>query len=60
MKAKVIANNEDLGREFKVRKMNYNEIVVNYPTDTGLKNYKYDEVELISEGEVDDFLKENK
>lgn len=60
MKAKVIANNEDLGREFKVRKMNYNEIVVNYPTGTGLKNYKYDEVELISEGEVDDFLKENK
>lgn len=56
MKAKVIEENEDKGREFKVRRMNYNEVIINYPTGTGLKTYKYNEVKLISEGEVDDFF----
>lgn len=59
MKVKITANNEDKDREFKVRRMNIDEIIVNYPTGTGLKNYKYDEVELISEGEIDDFLINN-
>lgn len=59
MKVRVILGNEDNGKEFKVRRMNYNEVIVNYPTGTGLYTYKYDEVELISEGEVDDFLISN-
>ena len=59
MKVKVIADIEDKDKEFKVRRMNIDEIIVNYPTGTGLKSYKYNEVELISEGEVDDFLIEN-
>ena len=59
MKVKVIAEIEDKDREFKVRRMNIDEIIVNYPTGTGLKSYKHDEVELISEGEIDDFLINN-
>ena len=60
MKVKILVEDEDKGREFKVRKMNLDQLVVNYPTGTGLKNYNYDEVELISEGEIDDFLINNK
>ena len=59
MKVKVISNIEDNGKEFKVRRMNIDYIIVNYPTGSGLKNYGYDEVELISEGEIDDFLIDN-
>lgn len=60
MKVKVIVNNEDFEKEFKVRRMNYEEIIINYPTGSGLKNYTYDEVELISEGDIDEFLLDNK
>lgn len=60
MKVKVIGEHKDSGREFKVRRMNLEEVVVNYPEGTGLYNYNYDEIELISEGEIDDFLISNK
>jgi len=60
LKAKIISESEDKGREFKVRRMTYVDVVVNYPTGTGLKNYKYDDIELIEEGEIDKFLIENK
>lgn len=60
MKAKIIIRNEDYEKEFKVRRMNYEEVILNYPTGTGLKTYKYNEIDLISEGEVDDFLISNK
>ena len=60
MKVKVIGECDDKGKEFKVRRMNYDEVIVNYPTGTGLNSYKYDNVELISEGEIDDFLIYNK
>ncbi|NLK94966.1 MAG: hypothetical protein GX275_07215 [Clostridiales bacterium] len=58
MKAKVIINNEDYEKEFKVRKMNFNEVVINYNKD--IKKYLYSHIELISEGEIDDFLINNK
>lgn len=60
MKVKVIAKNEDFEREYKVRRMNYEEVVINYPTGTGLKNYNYEDVELVAEGEVDEFLLSNR
>lgn len=60
MKVKVIGEHKDSGREFKVRRMNLEAVVVNYPEGTGLYNYNYDEIELISEGEIDDFLISNK
>lgn len=60
VKAKIIADNEDKGKEFKVRRMNYDKVIINYPTGTGLKNYIYDDIELISEGEIDEFLIDNR
>lgn len=60
MKVKIIGEHKDCGREFKVRRMNLDEVIVNYPEGTGLYNYSYENVQLISEGEIDDFLIENK
>jgi len=60
MKVKVIGEVEDKGKEFKVRRMTYKEVIVNYPTGTGLNNYSYEEVELISEGEIDEFIISNR
>lgn len=60
MKARVIKECEDKGREFKVRRMTYVNVIVNYPTGNGLHSYAYDDIELIDEGEVDKFLIENR
>ena len=51
---------EDYGNELKVRRMNYDQIIVNYPTGTGLKKFIYEDVECISENEIDDFLINNR
>lgn len=59
MKVKIIEESQDKGKEFKVRKMTYADVVVNYPLGNGLKKFLYDDVELISEGEIDEFLIEN-
>lgn len=50
----------DYGNEFKVRRMNFNQIVVNYPTGTGLKSFSFEDVDCRSENEIDDFLMSNK
>lgn len=61
MKVKIINNSlEDYGNEFKVRRMNYDQIIVNYPTGMGLKKFTYEDVECISENEIDDFLINNR
>lgn len=61
MKVKIINNClEDYGNEFKVRRMNYDQIIVNYPTGMGLKKFTYEDVECISENEIDDFLINNR
>lgn len=60
MKAKIKVNNEDYNREFKIRRLNIEQVIIKYPSNTGMKSYRYEEVELISEGEIDDFLIENK
>lgn len=60
MKAKVKVNNEDYNREFKIRRLNIDQVIIKYPSDTGMKSYKYEDVELISEGDIDDFLIDNK
>jgi hypothetical protein len=60
LKAKVIVEVKEKGQEFKVRRMTYTDVIVNYPIESRLHNYKYNEVSLVSEGEVDDFLIENK
>ena len=68
MLAKII--NKDLDefeREFKVRRMNYDQVVVNYPSSTGIKVFNYPsdiglkvfdkkDVEYIKQTEIDEFL----
>ena len=61
MEIKVINENlDDFGRTFKVRRMNYNEIIVNYPTGNGLKYFSFKDVKCISEYAIDDFLINNR
>lgn len=57
MKIKVINEKlNDKGKEFKARRMNYDQVVVNYPGKQGLETFDIEDVEFISEGEVDDIL----
>lgn len=57
MKVKIINKEcEDYEREFKLRRMNYDQVVVNYPGEKGIKVFEKEEVEFITETEVDDFL----
>ena len=57
MIAKVINSNlEDYGKEFKVRRLNYEQAVVNYPGNKGIKVFSKSDIEFITEGEVDEFL----
>lgn len=57
MLAKIINKNlEEFEREFKVRRMNYDQVVVNYPSDIGLKVFDKKDVEYIKQTEIDEFL----
>ena len=47
---------EDYEKEFKVRRMNYDQVVVNYPNSKGIKVFDNNEIEFITESEVDEFL----
>ena len=47
---------DDYDKEFKLRRMNYDQVVVNYPIDKGLKVFNNNQIKLITESEVDDFL----
>lgn len=61
MKAKVI--NDDIGNYgviFKVRRMNFDKIIVNYPTDSGIKSFEFTDMELIAENKIDEFLIKNR
>ena len=57
MKVKIInSNSQDYERELKLRRMNYDQVVVNYPNEKGMKVFDKEEVEFIIESEVDEFL----
>lgn len=57
MKVKIInSNSEDYQKELKLRRMNYDQVVVNYPNAKGIKVFDKREVEFITESEVDEFL----
>lgn len=57
MKVKIINEKlKDFGLEFKARRINYDQVVVNYTQGNGLFTFELEDVELISEGEVDDIL----
>lgn len=47
---------DDYDKEFKVRRMNYDQVVVNYPSNKGIKVFDNDKIEFITESEVDEFL----
>lgn len=47
---------DDYDKEFKVRRMNYDQVVVNYPGNKGIKVFNNNEIEFITESEVDEFL----
>ncbi|SCK04064.1 Uncharacterised protein [uncultured Clostridium sp.] len=47
---------DDYDKEFKVRRMNYDQVVVNYPGSKGIKVFNNKEIEFITESEVDEFL----
>lgn len=60
MKFKITDSNmEEYNIELKIRRMNYDQVVVNYPNKSGIKTFKMKDGELISEGEVDDIIKKN-
>jgi len=61
MKARVInCNFENYGSEFKVRRMNFDRILVNYPSEKGIKEFLFEDVQCISENEIDEFLINNR
>ena len=66
MEVKIINNKlDDYGRVFKVRRMNFDNIIVNYPIvnyqiDNGMKNFSFMDVECISENSIDEFLIKNR
>lgn len=61
MKVKVINNNSnDYNKEFKVRRMNYDQTAVNYPNNEGLHIFLNKDLEFITESEIDEFLVENR
>lgn len=44
---------EDYNKEFKLRRMNYDQVVVNYPDSKGIRVFNKDSVEFITETEID-------
>lgn len=47
---------EYYNKEFKLRRMNYDQVVVNYPDSKGIRVFNKDSVEFITEIEIDEFL----
>ena len=47
---------EDYNKEFKLRRMNYDQVVVNYPDSKGIRVFNKDSVDFITEIEIDEFL----
>ena len=47
---------EDYNKEFKLRRMNYDQVVVNYPDSKGIRVFNKGSVEFITETEIDEFL----
>lgn len=61
MKARVInCNLEDYEGIFKVRRMNFDRVFVNYPNTTGIIDFSFEDVDCISENKIDDFLINNR
>lgn len=48
---------EGFNTEFKIRRMNYGQVVVDYPDSKGIKTLKMECGELIAEGNIDKIIK---
>lgn len=60
MKFKITDENiEGYNTEFKIRRMNFDQVIVDYPDKAGIKTFKMKNGELISGGEVDDVIKKH-
>lgn len=61
MKVKIInSDSADFENIFKVRRLNFDQVVVTYPGSEGIKVFENNEVEFITESPVDEFLIEHK
>ena len=61
MKARIInCNLEDYESIFKVRRMNFDRIFVNYPNTEGIKDFSFIDVDCVSENKIDEFLINNR
>ena len=61
MEVKVINNKlDDFGGIFKVRRMNFDNIIVNYPTGSGIKSFSFEDIECVSQNSIDEFLIKHK
>ncbi|HEX9026418.1 MAG TPA: hypothetical protein VF839_08135 [Clostridium sp.] len=61
MQAKVINDKlDDFGGTFKVRRMNFDNIIVNYPTGSGIKSFSFEDIECVSQNNIDEFLIKHK
>ena len=61
MKVKVInENSRYFGGIFKVIRMNFDNIMVNYQDVGGAKSFSFNDVECVSENEIDEFLIKNR
>lgn len=57
MKVKIInKDSSDFEKEFKVRRMNYDQSVVNYPNSKGINIFLNKDVKFITESDIDEFL----
>lgn len=53
-------DNEDYNKEFKLRRMNYDQCVVNYPNFKGINIFLNKDLRFIPESDLDEFLINNK
>lgn len=61
MKIKVInKDNEDFNRQFDVKRMNYDQVIVSYPNYKNMKTFNSIDVEYIPECEKDELLLKNR
>ena len=61
MKAKIINKElEDYESIFQIRRMNFDQAIINYPTGSGLKTFPIEDLEFIPENKIDEFLIKNR
>lgn len=61
MKIKIInKDSEDFERQFDMKRINYDQVIVSYPGGNGMKTFEAEDVEYITENEKDELLLKNR